>query len=79
MLDSSAVCPLHFNTRRTLLIFFGRNNKEVKDVELNLHKRTHSLTHGAEPLLRSCQLCSYSRTSQHFLEPEGSRYTISKN
>jgi hypothetical protein len=22
--------------------------------------------------LRSCQLCSYSRTSQHFMEPEGS-------
>jgi hypothetical protein len=33
---------------------------------------THSLTHGAEPFLRSCQLCSYSRTSQHFMEPEGS-------
>jgi hypothetical protein len=26
----------------------------------------HSLTHGAEPFLRSRQLCSYSRTSQHF-------------
>jgi hypothetical protein len=25
-----------------------------------------------EPLLRSCQLCSYLRTSQHFMEPEGS-------
>jgi hypothetical protein len=32
----------------------------------------YSLTHGAEPFLRSCQLCSYSRTSQHFMEPEGS-------
>jgi hypothetical protein len=32
---------------------------------------THSLTHGAEPFLRSCQLCSYS-SSQHFMEPEGS-------
>jgi hypothetical protein len=30
----------------------------------------HSLTHGAEPFLRSRQLCSYSRTSQHFMEPE---------
>jgi hypothetical protein len=30
------------------------------------------LTHGAEPFLRSCQLCSHSRTSQHFTEPEGS-------
>jgi hypothetical protein len=32
----------------------------------------HSLIHGAEPFLRSCHLCSYSRTSQHFMEPEGS-------
>jgi hypothetical protein len=29
-------------------------------------------THGAEPFLRSRQLCSYWRTSQHFTEPEGS-------
>jgi hypothetical protein len=33
---------------------------------------THSLTHGAEPFLRSSQLCTYSRTSQHFMEPVGS-------
>jgi hypothetical protein len=33
---------------------------------------TYLLTYGAEPFLRSCQLCSYSRTSQHFKEPEGS-------
>jgi hypothetical protein len=31
-----------------------------------------SLTHGAEPFLTSRQLCSYSRTYQHFMEPEGS-------
>jgi hypothetical protein len=30
------------------------------------------LTYGAKPFLRSCQLCSHSRTSQHFMEPEGS-------
>jgi hypothetical protein len=36
------------------------------------HSLTHSLTYGTEPLLRSCQLCSHSRTSQHFMEPEGS-------
>jgi hypothetical protein len=28
------------------------------------------LTYGAEPFLRSCQLCTHSRTSQHFMEPE---------
>jgi hypothetical protein len=35
------------------------------------HSLTHSLTHEAEPFLRSCQLCSHSRTSQRFMEPEG--------
>jgi hypothetical protein len=29
-----------------------------------------SLTHGAEPFLRSRQLCIYSKTSQHIMEPE---------
>jgi hypothetical protein len=33
---------------------------------------TYLLTYGAEPFLRNCQLCSHSRTSQHFTEPEGS-------
>jgi hypothetical protein len=33
---------------------------------------SYSLTYGAEPFLRSCQLCSHSGTSQHFKEPEGS-------
>jgi hypothetical protein len=31
----------------------------------------YSLTHGAEPFLRGCQLCSHWRNSQHFMEPEG--------
>jgi hypothetical protein len=30
------------------------------------------LTHGAEPFFRSRQFCSYSRTSQRFMEPKGS-------
>jgi hypothetical protein len=30
------------------------------------------LTYGAGPFLRRRQLCSYSRISQHFMEPEGS-------
>jgi hypothetical protein len=29
-------------------------------------------THEAEPFSRSLQLCSHSRTSQHFMEPDGS-------
>jgi hypothetical protein len=41
---------------------------------LNRYKYMHVwlLTHGAEPLLRSRQLCSYSRIFQYFMEPEGS-------
>jgi hypothetical protein len=33
---------------------------------------TYLFTYGAEPFLRSRQLCSYSRTSQNFMEPESS-------
>jgi hypothetical protein len=33
---------------------------------------SYLLTHGAEPFLRSRQLCSHPRTSQNFMEPEGS-------
>jgi hypothetical protein len=32
-----------------------------------------SVLHGAEPFLRSRQLCSYSRTYQHFIEPKSSQ------
>jgi hypothetical protein len=35
-------------------------------------RKHHSLTPGAEPFLRSRQLCSHSRISQCFMEPEGS-------
>jgi hypothetical protein len=36
------------------------------------HLLAYLLTHGAEPFRRSRQFCSYSRISQHFMEPEGS-------
>jgi hypothetical protein len=42
----------------------------AEGIEENHEKMNSSLTHGAEPFLRSCQLCSYSRTSQHFMENE---------
>jgi hypothetical protein len=38
----------------------------------NRPNNNYLLTYGAKPLLKSCQLCSHSRTSQHFKEPEGS-------
>jgi hypothetical protein len=37
---------------------------------LQILKNGLLLTYGAEPFLRGCQLCSHSRTSQHFMEPE---------
>jgi hypothetical protein len=43
--------------------------REYRKEEMNIG---NLLTYGAEPFLRSCQLCSHSRTSQHFIEPEGS-------
>jgi hypothetical protein len=40
-------------------------------VKYETTKPCGSLTHGAERFLRSCQLCSYTRTSQNFMELEG--------
>jgi hypothetical protein len=37
-----------------------------------INSKAVTLAHGAEPFMRSCQLCSYSRTSQRFMKPEGS-------
>jgi hypothetical protein len=34
---------------------------------------------GVEPFLRSCQLCSYSTTSQHFMEPGSSVQSVHRN
>jgi hypothetical protein len=51
-------------TGKSLTCSFARKHGRTRTEE--------SLTRGAEPFLRSCQLCSYSRTFQHFMEPEGS-------
>jgi hypothetical protein len=49
---------------------YFENVAKVKYLETAcMHSLTHSLTCGAELFLRSCQLCSYSRTPQHFMEP----------
>jgi hypothetical protein len=49
--------------------FLLQRNEEMMQRE---PKRTiDALTHGAEPSLRSRQLRSYSRTSQHVMGPEG--------
>jgi hypothetical protein len=46
--------------------------RAIDRIESLLTPEFLSLTHGAEAFLRSCQLCSYWRTSQQFMEPEGS-------
>jgi hypothetical protein len=48
----------------------NRDNSGNRSVGLCDRNMTHWL-HRAEPFLRSLQLCSYSRTSQHFMETEG--------
>jgi hypothetical protein len=48
---------------------FSLSGKSAKDFKFTPSLITHSLTHGAEPFLRNCQMCSYSRNSQHFMEP----------
>jgi hypothetical protein len=59
-------------------IFILNNTTEhfITTGEVAIHTPTrisvNSLTPGTQPFLRSCQLCSYSRTSQHFMEPIGS-------
>jgi hypothetical protein len=51
----------------------GDTPREVQSRnKLSSQPQDRPLTHGAEPFLRSYQLCTYSTTSQHFMEPEGS-------
>jgi hypothetical protein len=68
---------------RALRRIFGPKRDEVTGDWRKLHNEElhnlysspniiYLLTYGAEPFLRSHQLCSHSRTSQHFKEAEGS-------
>jgi hypothetical protein len=57
------------------LLYSGNcHERRLKSAQnkLFLQLCTYLLTYRAEPFLGSCQLCSYSRTSQHFMVPEGS-------
>jgi hypothetical protein len=73
----------HLNWGFTVAPFFNnlRKNDCIGHAHLTTYRvfsmqadwiLTHLLTHGAEPFLRSRQLCIHSRTSQHFMVPEGS-------
>jgi hypothetical protein len=56
------------------VLHYDVNCKETNSPTLRYTKYlnlTYILTYGAEPFLKSRQLCSPSRTSQHFTEPEG--------
>jgi hypothetical protein len=75
-IEATATHHTHYTQTKDILSIFG--DITCEDLHTQLLRRiynislTHSLTHGAEPFLGSCQLCSYSRTSQHFMEPGGS-------
>jgi hypothetical protein len=49
----------------------GKSASVRRTVVYIIYLLTYLLTYGAELFLRSRQLCSSSRTSQHFTEPEG--------
>jgi hypothetical protein len=47
----------------------------IRIEDARFQRRIHCVCnylHGAEPFLRSRHLCSYSKTSKHFMEPKGS-------
>jgi hypothetical protein len=56
----------YYKIKQKLLNYWQREN--TSDIDLLIYL----LSHGAERFLRSCQLCSHSRTSQRFMKPEGS-------
>jgi hypothetical protein len=63
--------------RRLLVRRVSRNTNYKLKTELVLlisirFNNTYLLTYGAEPFLRSCQLCNHPGNSQNFKEPEGS-------
>jgi hypothetical protein len=57
---------------RVLRRIFGPKRDEVTGDWRKLHNEELHNLYGAELFLRSRQLCSHSRTSQHFMELEGS-------
>jgi hypothetical protein len=43
-----------------------------QNIKSSMHDKLYtSLVHGAESLLRNRELCNYSRTFQHLMEPQG--------
>jgi hypothetical protein len=54
------------------MLYVPSGSDRNKPTNQSFCTKRNLLTYGAEPLLRSCQLCSHSGTSQHFKEPKGS-------
>jgi hypothetical protein len=64
MLWLAVTCVVFVPMQTQLILAYSSN------VPNKYHNHHHHRHHGAEPFLRSRQLCSYSRFSQHFMEPE---------
>jgi hypothetical protein len=74
----------HINTAKTEYIakYLNTMTEVLKTCQTSspeniVYLLTYLLTNGAEPCLRS-QFCSYSRISQHFIEPKG-HYRVQKS
>jgi hypothetical protein len=62
---AQGVLPTVYKIHTSRLILVGNRPK-------GLTRKADLLTYRAEAFLRNCQLCCYSRTSQHFKTPESS-------
>jgi hypothetical protein len=65
--DRSLMIVSHLRSFKLISVQRSRISKCLHRIHLS-----HLHTYGAEPFLRSCQLCSHSGTSKHFKETEGS-------
>jgi hypothetical protein len=72
LMRNNAVCIVLTLQDKCLTLWLSAGSKKSHSFIHSLLGLTYSLTHGAEPFLRSCQLYSHARTSQHFMEPKGS-------
>jgi hypothetical protein len=63
---------MYRETDNSAVRFLVSDSEKVQNIVIHTYLLTYLLTYSAGSMLRSCQFCSHSRTSQHFIQPEGS-------